>query len=193
MTPNRFEEGELRFDFDGTWTVSKWDDSNAYRQGIQRLEGTKAVDFVCVRDTPGGNQSVFIEVKDFRKEPARNKRRIETELPQEVAEKVRDTLSGLAGAHVSRRTEDWQPWLAFVSQRRNPYVVLWMEEVPPFPGHGNRQVWEQRAKAHGTTLVQQLKKRVSWLTKRVCVYSTKGGGGLPGLQVSNLPGAGSPP
>ena len=61
MTPNRFEEGELRFDFDGTWTVSKWDDSNAYRQGIQRLEGTKAVDFVCVRDTPGGNQSVFIE------------------------------------------------------------------------------------------------------------------------------------
>jgi hypothetical protein len=40
------DEGRLRFTFDGDWRVLKWDGHAAYAGGLQRLAGTKAVDFL---------------------------------------------------------------------------------------------------------------------------------------------------
>jgi hypothetical protein len=40
----------LQFDFDDSWLQAlKWDDSTAYRAGVGKLRGTKAVDILCKR------------------------------------------------------------------------------------------------------------------------------------------------
>ena len=41
----------IRFEFGDSWTiVEKWDDADVFRNGIQRLSGSKAVDLVGVRE-----------------------------------------------------------------------------------------------------------------------------------------------
>ena len=60
--PKTFEEAKLRFVFDDSWSVIKYDDHRDYRERISRLDGTKAVDFVAVY----ANEMLYlIEVKDF--------------------------------------------------------------------------------------------------------------------------------
>ncbi|MCY4382904.1 MAG: hypothetical protein OXE44_07115 [Nitrospinae bacterium] len=90
-------EGELEFKFDSDCDVGKYDEWSFYRRNSQSREsfqhaagGSKAVDFVCV------SQSVawLIEVKNYRKSLFP----IPSSLSDVVAQKVRDTLAGLATA-----------------------------------------------------------------------------------------------
>ena len=92
--PETFEEGHLRFRFDDSWYAIKYDEHPDYRERIERLDGTKAVDFVAVhRDS----QLFLIEVKDFRGHRIENQPRLrEGELAIEVGQKVRDTVAGIA-------------------------------------------------------------------------------------------------
>ena len=59
----RFEEGQLAFVFGEQWNILKLDAHPAYRHGIEKIQGTKAVDFVGMFH---GENLYFIEVKDFR-------------------------------------------------------------------------------------------------------------------------------
>lgn len=191
-----FTEGKLEFTFDDTWTVQKWDDEPAYRDGIGRLARTRAVDFCGIR-----KGTLFIlEVKDFRGSRIANKPRLreldvaevapgdappkgEMEpLAEEIAWKVRDTIAGMIGARRCRLTEEhhWKPVLhALGDPTAGLHIVLWLEE--DFP----------RSPQQTSTLQENLRKKLGWLTTKVLVSSHKDPRSIPlGVQVRSLSGAG---
>lgn len=86
----------LSFEFPPEWTVSKFDDWSFYRNQFSRsLPGVKAVDLVAVgAEKKAGSTAWFVEVKDYR-EHARTK---PSDLAEEVARKVVDTLAALLPA-----------------------------------------------------------------------------------------------
>jgi hypothetical protein len=84
--------GDLTFAFRDRWSASKYDEWSHYRnQFINVCHGVKAVDVVALE--PKGC-CWLLEVKDYRL----HVRTKPSELADEVAEKVRDTLAGLVGA-----------------------------------------------------------------------------------------------
>jgi hypothetical protein len=84
-------EGQLAFDFPQGLLATKYDEWDFYRHRfIGMLSGIKAVDIIYV----DGTVTWLIEVKDYR----RNRRTKPSELADEVAKKVFDTLAGLATA-----------------------------------------------------------------------------------------------
>lgn len=88
-------EGNLRFEFEQGLVATQYDEWSFYRNQFQSVTGgTKAVDFLCIDET--ANTTWLIEVKDYR-HPDANKITV-SELGTAVAEKVRDTLAGLAAA-----------------------------------------------------------------------------------------------
>ena len=88
-----FAEGDLVFTFPEGANVGKVDAWAFYRRPFSRIQGSKAVDFVCVHE----RKCWLIEVKDYRRHP-----RVNTpEIWEEVAHKARDTLACLAAAHVN--------------------------------------------------------------------------------------------
>ena len=88
-------EGNLTFEFPDTWQVTTFDKWGFYLNQFQSVcEGAKAVDLLAVEP-----RECFwsIEVKDYRQH-----RRTKTiDLAEEVALKVRDSLSGLVAARVN--------------------------------------------------------------------------------------------
>ncbi len=173
----------LRFEFPSNWSVVKWDDEAAYRNGIQKLTGTKAVDLIarCER------VSYFIEVKDFRgTHDLAN--RLRGGLLDEVACKVRDTLAGVIGAHCSRVHQDcWREHVDAWRARDEIRVIFWLEDDAPLPTGPRTQ--EDRRKAEYATRTDELKGKLRWLTTKVSIASQDLGSALPGVKVSNLPGA----
>ena len=88
-------EGQLRFDFPLGWQVSKYDDWSFYRNQFQGVCGrAKAVDILAIEPRVC---LWSIEVKDYRQ----HRRTKAIDLADEVAEKVRDSLSGLVAAHAN--------------------------------------------------------------------------------------------
>ncbi|HQU47299.1 MAG TPA: hypothetical protein PK867_31140, partial [Pirellulales bacterium] len=166
-----FDEDHLRFEFDDSWRVVKYDAHRDYLQGIQMLDETKAVDFVALRVVTGAESEMFwIEVKDFRGYRIQNKRRqADGELALEVAQKVRDSLAGVIGAlQTSSTPEDWQPFVERMRRREPPMrIVLWLEDDPPPPGSARRKTGEN-------VQAQLLKQRLKWLTTKILVHSLKG-------------------
>lgn len=177
MTTLSFTEDQIRFEFDpALWLVVKWDDSDEYRHGIRKLngtlsdpvhgtsapEGSKAVDFIGIHQ---GTLYLF-EVKDFRGSAAANAFRQERELPLELGLKVRDTLAGLVGVSQRRRPPTWidHAVRAMYDQERPIHVVAWLAEDPPRTNK-NRRVQDK------TTGVRsdQLQQRLAWLTRKAWV------------------------
>lgn len=87
----RILEGHLTFCFPAQSMATKYDDWAHYRnQFNSAFGGTKAIDFLHI----SRGQGWMIEVKDYR-EHSRTK---PTDIADEVACKVRDTLAGLISA-----------------------------------------------------------------------------------------------
>ncbi len=114
-------EGELSFRFECRTNPFKYDEMAFYRNQFQAVcEGAKAVDFLC----KDGSCGYLVEVKDYAQAP----RTKPSDLPQEIAEKVRDTLAGLvackanANDHEERGRAD--QWLSSTRLR----VVLHLEQ-----------------------------------------------------------------
>ncbi len=81
----------LTFEFPDGWPVIKYDDCHFYRNGPRKPEGTKAVDILAI-----GPRGLFvIEATDFRGDRIEDK----PKLVQECAQKIRDSLAILYGAH----------------------------------------------------------------------------------------------
>lgn len=88
------EEGDLTFEFPAECKVSKYDEWTFYRKRFNSVAGgSKAVDFLCM----DGSHTWLIEVKDY----SQHQRKKTSELHEEVAAKVRDTLAGIAAAQVN--------------------------------------------------------------------------------------------
>jgi hypothetical protein len=176
----RFEEGHLTFEFGERWEVCKLDDHPDYRNRIENLDGTKAVDFLGILDE---TELYFIEVKDFRGHRIENKERLsQGELPIEVGQKVRDSLACIIAAyHTSSTPEDWQPFANLLCKRQSSIkVVIWLEygPLPTYP--------RQKQKTFASISTKKFKQKLTWLTNRVQVCQLDING-LPDVTVSNLP------
>lgn len=113
-------EGALRFSFGASCTVERYESWAFYRNQMQIITGTKAVDFVCIN----GRQTYLIEVKDYRFHP----RTKPIPLIHEVALKVRDTLAGLAAARVNANVPREQQTAQTALNCRRWRVVLHLEQ-----------------------------------------------------------------
>lgn len=85
----------LTFNFPVGWQVSKYDDWTFYRKHFGKQgDGIKAVDLLALSDQ---NDAYAIEVRDYNKPDAI----VPSKLPDEVAEKVRDTLAAMLPARLN--------------------------------------------------------------------------------------------
>lgn len=160
-----FVEGNIDLSFDDTWhQIVKWDDETAYRDGIQRLSGTAAVDFIGLQgERPA--KLVLLELKDFRAHAIENKKRLTSgDIYQETARKVRDSIAGLVGA-ARRRQSEPERWLSLangiVDARCELHVVLWLDED------------RDQSAAETLSRTDQLRKALRWLTARAIVVSRR--------------------
>ncbi len=189
----RFAGDGLDVEFDETWSVAeKWDETTAYRDGLEKLDGSSAVDFVALKD-----RTLFlVEAKVYMGEPsaphreaiAKSREQL-AELPNKIGQKVRDTVAGLLGAY--RRTEAGtpQPWLkscvdALVGTSR-VHVVVWILEPASRPGepHGKRAM---RKKVRH----DRIEATLEWLTSLVSVLDPARDRCPTGLSVKRLPTGG---
>lgn len=177
------KERALSFTFSAAWKpVIKWDDTDFYRKRVQQLAGTDAVDIVALAD----DKLLFIEVKDYRWTTTTPKL-WGAELAQKVAEKVRDTVAGLAGASrtagegAKSTIADWTALGERVADNQTPlFIVLWFET-----GSYYQSSALQRKKAL-SDMAQFIKSRLGWLTTKVFVYDLTDRHNLPGLTVASL-------
>lgn len=188
-----FDEGDIRFEFDDTWQViEKWDECRVYTAGIGKLTGTltdakgvqhevgtKAMDFVGMRD---GIPYLF-EIKDFRGHRIENAKRQRSELPLEIGLKVRDTLAGLVGAGAYDRGPTWvKTWGAAL--KKGVCIVVWIAEDALGPNTQRR-----KREIHDLARTRSVKQKLAWLSPRVWVEDPLFPS-LPGIRATNLSGAG---
>ncbi|MCY4498085.1 MAG: hypothetical protein OXC14_12440 [Rhodospirillaceae bacterium] len=118
------EVGELTFGFPEDCEATKYDEWQFYRKKFQSIQdGTKAVDIVCV--VP--DEAWLIEVKDYRK----HERTKPSEIADEVAAKVRDTLSGLAAASANAEGDDEKRIARRALRNQCWRVALHLEQTEP--------------------------------------------------------------
>lgn len=119
------KEGDLTFVFaDGTQTC-KYDDTVFYRKQFQSFgEGCKGVDLLCRE----ARTVWLIEVKDYR----HHERVKSIDLCLEVAQKVRDTLAGLAVMKVNSRLDE-EKRMARQMLNAERFRVVLQHEVKEFP------------------------------------------------------------
>ena len=115
------EEGDLTFSFPDHCEAGKYDEWSFYRNQFQSVAGgSKAVDILCLSD----DAAWLIEIKDYRQHP----RQKLIEIDDEVANKVRDTLAGLAAATANANNPDEQGLARRALQRRRWRVALHLEQ-----------------------------------------------------------------
>ncbi|MCX4239824.1 hypothetical protein [Paraliomyxa miuraensis] len=182
--PQTIVEGALELELGDDWNVvCKWDGSDAYRQGIQKLTGVyksrgsreredcKAVDVIAFSESHG--KILMIEIKDFREHRIENKERIKNgELFVEVGCKARDTIAGICGAARNGDDADLSVLAARLASQTRLTVVLWLEE-----DRGAEDIplaHPKRHKSRLATMTQALKGALRWLTPRVMICSLGG-------------------
>jgi hypothetical protein len=156
-------EGNLDFDFGGSWTVLKYDETGGFYKTkmMPNIESTKGVDFLCCAPH---EPLLLMEAKDFSLGvPHRDKF---AKVPMVVALKARDTVAGIVGgSHCATNEAD----RAFFGDSRAkldtpPRVVFFFLDLDT-PMHRN----PKRARNQRDVLLKQLKRHLSWLTKDVVV------------------------
>ena len=114
-------EGDLKFTFPNYCEVDKYDEWSFYRNQFNRVGGgSKAVDILCV----SANAAWLIEIKDYRQH-----RRVKlSDIEDELAGKVRDTLAGLAAASANANDHDERALARRALQKRRWRVALHFEQ-----------------------------------------------------------------
>ena len=124
----RIQEGHLKFVFetsDGSM-ASQYDEWSFYRkQFIKVAGGTKAVDFIYV--DKASDITWLIEVKDYRHPEAKSIK--PSELAGVVAQKVCDSLAGLAAARCNANDATEREFSEAALTTGSIRVVLHMEQV----------------------------------------------------------------
>jgi len=116
---------QLIFSFPDNWDICKFDDTNFYRDRVEKLNGIKSVDIIA----KSNDTLYFIEIKDFRRHRIENiERQRNGELLIEVAQKFVSTISALLGAKRCDKT-DFEPYYnsLFDSREQIIKVILFVE------------------------------------------------------------------
>ena len=114
-------EGDLKFSFPDHCEASKYDDWAFYRNQFKSVAGgSKAVDVLCLTE----DATWLVEVKDYRQHP----RTKLTDLGDEIAIKVRDTLSGLAAASANANDNEERTLARRMLAKRRWRVALHLEQ-----------------------------------------------------------------
>jgi hypothetical protein len=112
----------LNFDFPDDWQVSKYDDWSFYRNQFGRMRnGIKSLDLLAIDPS---NTAWLIEVKDYRVNP----RTKPSDLGEEVAHKVFDTLAAILPAKIHATDADEKKIARAVAACRELRVVLHLEQ-----------------------------------------------------------------
>jgi len=118
----RFNVDGLVFDFPDDWQVSKYDDWSFYKNQFSRMwNGIKALDLLAI-DTD--KTAWLIEVKDYRVNP----RTKPSDLAEEIAHKVFDTLAAIIPAKIQASDPDEKKLACTLSTARKLRVVLHLEQ-----------------------------------------------------------------
>jgi hypothetical protein len=162
----KLKESNLIFTFDDSWShVIKFDEKNSsiYDEYMKNnLEGSKAVDFVGIKDE---KTLYFIDVKNQRN----GNEQIECEKQKlnDIGQKVRDSLALIIGINCTdNSSEDFKAYKRLLCcDKPNIKVILW-----------NENDWvkvSKRLQRKNNTLTRQLKEKFSWLTELVDIDNTE--------------------
>jgi hypothetical protein len=112
----------IEFTFPNHWIAARYDEWSFYRnQFVKMRDGIKAVDLiVCDNAT----QVWFIEVKDYQN----NVRTKPSEIAEEVARKVFDTLAALLPAQANANDRGEQQMATRILKAKTLRVVLHLEQ-----------------------------------------------------------------
>ncbi len=115
------EEGDFKFTFPDYCEVGKHDEWSFYRNQFNSIAGgSKAIDILCV----SADAAWLIEIKDYRQH-----RRVKlSDIEDELAGKVRDTLAGLAAASASANDHDELALARRALRARRWRVALHLEQ-----------------------------------------------------------------
>ena len=118
---SEIKEGALTFSFPDHCETSEYDKWSFYCNKFQSMAGgSKAVDILCLTD----GVAWLVEIKDYRI----HRRTKSIDLWDEVAAKVRDTLSGLAAASANADDVDEQALAQRALAMRRWRVALHLEQ-----------------------------------------------------------------
>ncbi len=118
----RFNVDGLIFDFPDDWLVSKYDDWSFYRNQFSRMwNGIKSLDLLAIDPN---KTAWLIEVKDYRI----NSRTKPSDLAEEIAHKVFDTLAAIIPAKIHATDSNEKQLARAVSASRGLRVVLHLEQ-----------------------------------------------------------------
>lgn len=173
------EEQNLRFEFADTWQLFQLDEHPSYRKGIEKLNGTKAVDFLGLHK----NILYFIEIKDFRGYRIQNKNRLTNgELAVEFGQKIRDSIACIVGGYRRQSYTDlYRDYFQNLESDRDIKLVLWLELDPP------RNEYDRKRRQPYIQL-NLYKNKLRWLGTNSHVLISNGENNLlPETDVYNLP------
>ena len=182
-----FVEGNQLFYFGDGWTaVTRWDEDDAYREGLEKVDGSKAVDFVGVLR----GQLVIMEMKDYRGRT----REKDDALRVEFHSKVRDTVAALVGEYRTESHRRCKPFVdALLDRQKKVQICLWLEEDRQSDlldaSGSRRKARRQRRRVAQNTRTQQSKQYVKWLHAGTITTNRDDLSDKPisGLEVKELP------
>jgi len=111
----------IAFTFPDNWVFSKYDEWAYYKSYARARSGTKAVDLLA-KDPQ--RTAWLIEVKDYRA----HRRTKPTELSDEVAQKVHDTLAAVLAARTKASVLDERDLARRVTSATRLRVILHLEQ-----------------------------------------------------------------
>jgi hypothetical protein len=168
-------EGNLRVRFDETWTVIKYDDHPEYRNRLNSIPETMALDIVGLRKVEARRGLYFIEVKDYSQDRLQNHR----ELLSDVCRKFRDTVFGLLIAFRNATDKHvWQPFIDNWSDTDCRFSLIIVIELD------HRALTTQ--KAHAGVLANALNPVLKRNGVAVHVVTTRHEHPLDGVQMDRL-------
>lgn len=171
MAVRTFTESNLTFSFEEeNWEVLKYDAEPKYTEIKNRLDGTKAIDFLGFHK----NTLVMFEVKGFRgygSQKSVNDRLADGMeiLTTEVAQKVKDTVAVIVGIsrNIAPGNTIWEKAAKQILHNKNLMIVAWIEEDL------STLVQRQRKKTEMSIRTEKLKNKLSWLTTNISIDNIK--------------------
>lgn len=182
-------EDALQFSFDDShWNyVEKLDTHHDYRKMSDNLERSKGADFFAANCAK--KRLLFVEVKDYRGHRIENKSKTANEyyeLCTTIGRKVRDSLACCVAAYqnTTHHTDFWADIMQILAnKKREIIVVLWLEEDANQANPSD--TYKKRGSVGKGNQLQQLKKRLKWLTTSVSI-SCMADNNIAGLSVKNV-------
>ncbi len=130
--------------------LSNWMDHSFYRDRLEKIDGTKAVDILGILEN---KELYFIEIKDFRKYRIENRNRLlKGELFIEVAQKIRDSIACIVCAHrMGNDTDLWKDYAELHGKIMQNCFIIPGKRSRSFCGWKMirpRRAWEDRNRKH---------------------------------------------